>query len=86
MVTVEGIITKASLVRPKVLVSVHYCPKTQKTVHREYYDAASIAKAGKMPTTSVYPRTDEDGNPLETEFGLSSYQDHQTVTSNSIFL
>ena len=80
LVSVEGIITKASLVRPKVLVSVHYCPKTQKTVHREYYDAASITKAGRMPTTSVYPRTDEEGNPLETEFGLSSYADHQCIT------
>ena len=23
---------------------------------------------------------DEDGNPLETEFGLSTYKDHQTFT------
>lgn len=23
---------------------------------------------------------DEDGNPLETEFGLSTYKDHQTLT------
>ncbi len=32
------------------------------------------------PTGSVYPTKDEEGNPLETEFGLSSYQDHQTLT------
>ena len=23
---------------------------------------------------------DEDGNPLETEYGLSTYKDHQTFT------
>ncbi len=28
LVALEGIVTKASLVRPKVVRSVHYCPKT----------------------------------------------------------
>lgn len=31
-------------------------------------------------TSSSYPTHDKDGNALETEFGLSVYKDHQTVT------
>ena len=33
-----------------------------------------------FPSTAAYPTADEDGNPLQTEFGLSSYRDHQTLT------
>jgi len=33
-----------------------------------------------LPTNSTYPSKDKDGNPLETEYGLSTYKDHQSVT------
>ena len=33
-----------------------------------------------VPTVSVYPQTDELGNPLVTEFGLCEYKDSQTIT------
>ncbi|EDO34425.1 predicted protein [Nematostella vectensis] len=77
MVCVEGIVTKCSLVRPKVVRSVHYCPKTKKTLIRKYTDMTSLEA---VPTSSVYPTKDEDGNPLETEYGLCTYKDHQTFT------
>lgn len=32
------------------------------------------------PSTAAYPTKDEDGNLLETEFGLSKYKDHQTFS------
>lgn len=31
-------------------------------------------------TSSVYPTKDSEGNAMETEFGLSTYKDHQTIT------
>jgi DNA replication licensing factor MCM3 len=31
-------------------------------------------------TTAVYPTKDSEGHDLETEFGLSTYKDHQTIT------
>uniref|UniRef100_A0A8C6V9I8 DNA replication licensing factor MCM3 n=1 Tax=Neogobius melanostomus TaxID=47308 RepID=A0A8C6V9I8_9GOBI len=77
MVCVEGIITKCSLVRPKVVRSVHYCPNTKKTLERKYTDLTSL---DAFPSSAVYPTKDEENNPLETEFGLSVYKDHQTIT------
>ncbi|KAK3516741.1 hypothetical protein QTP70_022533 [Hemibagrus guttatus] len=77
MVCVEGIITKCSLVRPKVVRSVHYCPATKKTLERKYTDMTSL---DAFPSSSIYPTKDEENNPLETEFGLSIYKDHQTIT------
>ncbi|XP_053457896.1 DNA replication licensing factor MCM3 isoform X2 [Nycticebus coucang] len=33
-----------------------------------------------FPSSSVYPTKDEENNPLETEYGLSVYKDHQIIT------
>ncbi|XP_043917639.1 DNA replication licensing factor MCM3 [Protopterus annectens] len=77
LVCVEGIVTKCSLVRPKVVRSVHYCPATKKTIERRYTDMTTLEA---FPSSAVYPTKDEENNPLETEFGLSTYKDHQTIT------
>ncbi|XP_069786746.1 zygotic DNA replication licensing factor mcm3-like isoform X2 [Narcine bancroftii] len=67
----------SSLVRPKVVRSVHYCPATKKTIERKYTDMTSLEA---FPSSAIYPTKDEENNPLETEFGLSLYKDHQTIT------
>ncbi|XP_043249268.1 DNA replication licensing factor Mcm3 isoform X1 [Colletes gigas] len=77
LVCVEGIATKCSLVRPKVVRSVHYCTTTKTVIERAYTDMTSF---DAFPQSAIYPTMDEDGNPLETEFGLSVYKDHQTLT------
>ncbi|XP_072371240.1 DNA replication licensing factor MCM3 isoform X2 [Scyliorhinus torazame] len=77
VVCVEGIVIKCSLVRPKVVRSVHYCPATKKTIERKYTDMTSLEA---FPSSAIYPTKDEENNPLETEFGLSLYKDHQTIT------
>ena len=93
LICVEGVATKVSAVKPKVVRSVHYCPKTQQHESRDYIDATdpqlglpALDSSGReIPdriitvTSSVYPTKDKDKNPLETEFGLSTYKDHQTV-------
>jgi DNA replication licensing factor MCM3 len=77
MVCVEGIVIKCSLINPKVVRSVHYCPATKKVIERKYTDMTSL---DAFPSSSVYPTKDDEGNLLETEFGLSKYKDHQTFT------
>ncbi|KAG9781953.1 DNA replication licensing factor mcm3 [Exophiala dermatitidis] len=78
MVCLEGIVTKCSLVRPKVVKSVHWSEKTQKFLYREYRDQTMSANA--PASLSVYPQEDGDGNPLITEYGYCTYRDHQTIS------
>lgn len=85
VVCVEGIVTRASIVRPRLVLSVHYCPITKKFHEKTFRDNASVSSlaiftqnAG-MPGSS-YPTKDEEGNPLETEFGRCWYRDSQRLT------
>ncbi|KAF7447172.1 MCM2 ATPase [Pyrenophora tritici-repentis] len=77
MVSLEGIVTKTSLVRPKVTKSVHYNEAKQKFHARAYEDQTMTTGAA---STSVYPTEDEDGNALITEYGYCTYRDHQTIS------
>ena len=76
-VCVEGIVTKCTTVRPKVLMSKHYCPATAKYSSKEYRDMTTL---GGVATGSSYPTKDADGNRLETEYGMCEYSDHQMLT------
>ena len=78
MVSLEGIVTKCSLVRPKVVKSVHYNEKKNEFLFREYRDQTMSANA--PASTSVYPQTNKDGDPLITEYGYCTYRDHQTIS------
>ena len=62
MVSLEGIVTKCSLVRPKVTKSVHWNEAKQKFLFREYRD--NTMSANKAPSLSVYPQKDEHDNPV----------------------
>jgi len=94
LVCVEGVATKVSTIKPKVVKSIHFVPATKQHHTREYVDStdpqlglqAIDASGRELPdriiniTPSVYPTKDNDGNSMETEFGLSTYKDHQTIT------
>ncbi|KZP32292.1 ATP dependent DNA helicase [Athelia psychrophila] len=79
MISIEGIITRCSLVRPKMVKSVHYCPETKQFITREYRDATT-STSNAPPTSSVTPQTDDDGNPLLMEYGFSEFRDHQRIS------
>ncbi len=74
MVCVFGIVTKCSLVRPKLVSSVHYSVETKQYTTQQYRDVTSLRGA---PTSTAYPQYDSAGNPLTTEFGLCKYIDNQ---------
>lgn len=76
LMCVEGIVTKCSAVRPKVVNTVHYCEATNKYSENSYHDSTSVTG---FATGSAYPTKDEEGNLLTTEFGLSSYTNNQTL-------
>lgn len=44
--------SSGSLVRPKVVRSVHYCPATKKTMERKYTDMTSL---DAFPSSAIYP-------------------------------
>ena len=77
LVEVRGIVTRCTLVRPKMVKSVHYCPATGSTTSREYRDVTSNRG---LPTPTVYPTRDTDGNLLTTQFGLCTFIDQQVLT------
>ncbi|KAI1800257.1 MCM-domain-containing protein [Daldinia bambusicola] len=77
MVSIEGIVTRCSLIRPKVVKSVHYNESKNIFHFREYRDQTMT---NGVTTSSVYPQEDEEGNPLLTEYGFCTYRDHQTIS------
>ncbi|MCJ1381206.1 MCM DNA helicase complex subunit [Xylographa soralifera] len=68
MVSLEGIVTKCSLVRPKVIKSMHYSEKKNEWYYRTYHDQTMTANGAA--STSVYPQEDADGNQAN----------HQTIS------
>ncbi|KAH9836495.1 ATP dependent DNA helicase [Rhodofomes roseus] len=79
MISLEGIVTRCSLVRPKMLKSVHYCPETRLFHAREYRDATT-STSNLPPTSAVTPQKDDDGHDLQTEFGHCVFRDHQRIS------
>ncbi|KAK2737686.1 MCM DNA helicase complex subunit [Myotisia sp. PD_48] len=78
LIALDGIVTKCSLVRPKVIRSVHYNPKADRFLSRTYQDQTMTASGAT--SLNVYPQTDENGDPLITEYGYCTYRDHQMIS------
>ncbi|OMJ80794.1 hypothetical protein SteCoe_18847 [Stentor coeruleus] len=78
LVKVQGIVTRMSIVRPKLIFSQHYCEETKKFTEKAYGDSYEVStlQAG----SNAIPTHDLNGKPYSFEFGLSSYKDHQSLT------
>ena len=93
-VGVQGIVTRVSIVRPKLVYSVHYCEATKQGTIKEYIDQMGITtnsellnnningniegKAGGYLSNTV-PTKDINSNPLTFEYGYSKFKDHQVI-------
>lgn len=62
MISLEGIVTKCSLVRPKVIQSVHYSEKKDRFLSRKYRDQTMTASGAT--SLNVYPQEDDEKNPV----------------------
>lgn len=62
-VGVQGIVTVANRVRPKLLKSVHYCEATGKPLTKEYADKNLITDQIQENWSSAVPLHDEMKNP-----------------------
>lgn len=78
LVSIEGIVTKTSLVRPKLVRSVHFSDNKGQFYYREYSD--QTLSFNPIASSAVYPTEDPDGNKLVTEYGYLTYKDHQTIS------
>lgn len=79
MVCLDGIVTSCSLVRPKLLKSVHYSESMKSFLVKEYWDATML-NGMQLPGSTSYPTEGEDKQKLTSEFGLSQYRDYQTIS------
>ena len=94
-VGVQGIVTRISQVRSKLVYSVHYCDETKKGNIKEYNDQMKIAESnntygqplnGNFETgkasgfmSNAIPTRDINHNPLTLEYGYSKFKDNQTI-------
>ncbi len=94
-VGVQGIVTRISEVRSKLVYSVHYCEETKKGNIKEYNDQMKIAEStntygqplngnfevGKASgfMNNAIPQRDINHNPLTLEYGHSKFKNNQTI-------
>ena len=93
-VGVQGIVTRVSIVRPKLVYSTHYCEETHTGSVKEYTDQMSLSSnadllnnpmnanfSGKanMYMSNAIPTKDVNNNPLSFEYGFSKFKDHQVI-------
>jgi len=79
LVGVQGIVTRVSLVRPKLVKSVHHCEKTQKMTGKEYNDDYELGAEKNYGLTNAFPLKDQEGNPLTCDFGSCVFKDFQNL-------
>ena len=84
LVRVQGIITRMSLVRPKLMHSKHYCEKTKRWAEKNYTDNYDLNVLQGPGANNSIPTSDPDGNPFSFEYGLSTYKNHQTLTMQEL--
>jgi DNA replication licensing factor MCM3 len=92
LVNVIGIVTRMSIVRPKLVNSCHYCEETKSSFVKSYSDQYSLTGNNNFQANAQNPNSnasgyvsntvpvkDIHGNPLSFEYGLSTFKDYQIL-------
>ncbi len=75
LLEVKGIVTRLSILRPKLVKSYHYCEKTKLGSIRDYFDEYNLSEENNITLAKGFPTKDQQGNPLSTEFGHCRFRD-----------
>ncbi|KAL6940023.1 hypothetical protein ACO0QE_003901 [Hanseniaspora vineae] len=75
LISIQGIVTKTSLIRPKLFKSVHYAPKTSRFHYRNYKDA----------TTSLNTPIPGGASSAGAETGEASTSQDQMALTSAIY-
>jgi len=79
LIQVEGIVTRLSTVKSKLLQSVHFCEDCQEFSQHCYDDPYNLHESKVEKTLITIPTKDYKGHPIRTEFGLCNYKDSQSL-------
>ncbi|CDW73635.1 mcm2 3 5 family protein [Stylonychia lemnae] len=84
-VAVNGIVTRMSIVKPKIQTSVHYCEVTKRGHVKNYNDQFNLLQIAEnegavSEQTNAFPTKDQNDNPLSAEYGYCVYKDSQVIT------
>ena len=78
LVRVQGIVTRMSVVRPKLSKSYHYIEETKSGYVQNYKDQYSIEGQGEY-RSKMFPTKDATGNIMSPEYGYWQYQNVQKL-------
>ena len=77
IVCLDGIVTKTSLVNPKLVTLNQYCPESNQWTTTHFHSETDLTA---RPTRFAVPTKDSKDRPLEVEYGFSEFVDHQVLT------
>ena len=77
LVCLEGIVTKMSVVRPKLVMSAQYCAETNRHHVQHFRDWANL---DGLPTNTTLALKDPEDHELDMDYGYSRYKNCQTLT------
>jgi DNA replication licensing factor MCM3 len=77
IVCLDGIVTKTSLVNPKLVTLSQYCPESNQWTTTHFHSETDLTA---RPTRFAVPTKDSKDRPLEVEYGFSEFVDHQVLT------
>jgi len=69
LVKVQGIVTRMSVVHPKLTKSYHFVEATKQGVVKTYADNYSINEDAYVDKTTHFPTEDVSGNRMTPEYG-----------------
>ena len=77
IVCLDGIVTKTSLVNPKLVTLSQYCQESNQWTTTHFTSETDLTA---RPTRFAIPTKDSKDRPLEVEYGFSEFVDHQVIT------